>query len=95
MTEKLKTVMFVLLVVNMPLTMNEWLIGRISLWALLVLAAFILYHRFKIWGLVLPLAVVSTRLLALFVPDTLLLYQTVLSVFFAVTGAVCFADNPQ
>lgn len=95
MIEKLRTVMFVLLVVNVPLTMNEWLVGRITLWVLLLLATFIMYHRFRFLGLVLPLIVVASRLLALFMPDTVLLYDILLSLFFAVTGAICFADNPK
>lgn len=84
-----------LLFFNMTTTMNTWLVGRVSLWILLILSFYILAKKFQIKVLPLFIIVVLSNPISDIYPSIRVTYQISLATIFLLTGYVCYGDKPQ
>jgi hypothetical protein len=84
-----------LLFFNITTTMNFWVVGRISLWILLILSCYILFKKFQITALLLFIIVVLSNPISDIFPALRIIYQVSLAALFLLTGLVCYGDKPQ
>ncbi|MDB9794728.1 hypothetical protein OAB70_01565 [bacterium] len=84
-----------LLFFNMTTTMNTWLVGRMSLWILLILSLYILAKKFQIKVLPLFIIVVLSNPISDIYPSIKIIYQISIATIFLLTGYVCYGDKPQ
>ncbi|MDA9242735.1 hypothetical protein N9P26_01560 [Amylibacter sp.] len=75
--------------------MNTWLVGRVSLWILLILSFYILAKKFQIKVLPLFIIVVLSNPISDIYPSIRVIYQISLATIFLLTGYVCYGDKPQ
>lgn len=84
-----------LLFFNLTTSMNFWVVGRISLWILLILSCYILVKKFQIKALLLFMIVVLSNPISDIFPALRIIYQGSLAAMFLLTGLVCYGDKPQ
>jgi len=84
-----------LLFFNITTTMNYWLVGRISLWILLIWSCYILFQKFKKTALLLLIIIVLSNPISDIFPEFRIIYQASLAALFFLTGLVCYGDKPQ
>ena len=95
MKTSLSSFFVILLFFNMTTTMNTWLVGRVSLWILLILSFYILAKKFQIKVLPLFIIVVLSNPISDIYPSIRVIYQISLATIFLLTGYVCYGDKPQ
>lgn len=84
-----------LLFFNITATMNTWLVGRISLWILLIFSFYILAKKFQIKVLLLFIIVLLSNPISDIYPSIRIIYQISLATMFFLTGYVCYGEKPQ
>lgn len=75
--------------------MNYWVIGRISLWILLIWSFYILFQKYKKTALFLFITIVLSNPISDIFPEFRIIYQASLAALFFLTGLVCYGDKPQ
>ena len=84
-----------LLLFNITATMNTWVVGRMSLWILLILSCYILFKKFQMTAFLLFIIVGLSNPISDFFPEVRIIYQVSLAALFFLTGLVCYGDKPQ
>jgi hypothetical protein len=84
-----------LLFFNITTTMNFWVVGRISLWILLIWSSYILFKKFQIKALLLSMIAILSNPISDIFPEFRIIYQVSLAAMFFLTGLVCYGDEPQ
>ena len=95
MKANLSSFVIILLFFNVTTSMNFWIVGRISLWILIILSCYILFRKFQIRALLLFVIVVLSNPISEIFPSLRIIYQASLAALFLLTGLVCYGDKPQ
>lgn len=79
----------------MTTTMNFWFVGKVSLYVLFILSFYFLLKKFGAKAFVLFTVVIVGSLTSDIFPAVKIISSASLSIMFALTGLVCFGNNPQ
>ena len=90
----LRAILFILLVLNMTLGSNGWLVGRVCFWLAAIICAYFLFGRYGLKGLGLITTVVALKVLEVIVPAAETAYQAGVFIVFSLTGWICFGGTP-
>ena len=91
----LKSFLLYLLFFNMTTTMNMWIVGKASLYILILISFYFLLKKFKMKAVFLFIVVIAGSLMSDIFPAIKFISDASLSLMFALTGVICFGDNPQ
>ena len=95
MNSILRTVLFVLLLMNMTLSLNGWEIGRVCFWLAGLIGSYFLFVRYGLLSLVLVCVIVFFKATETFIVQSAFLYDLAMFIFFALVGFQCFGREPD
>lgn len=95
MNSILRTTLFVILLINMTLTLNGWEIGRVFFWLGGLIGSYFLILRYGLFSLVLVYLIVFFKVTGIFIAQSAFLYDVAIFLFFVFVGFECFGREPN
>ena len=95
MNNILKNSLLFLLLLNIPLSANDWAIGRIFFWISLLVCFYFLLKRYGILSIILFALMVFFKAIESVFPIASFLYDLILAIIFSLTGLICFGASPD